>query len=216
MELGIVAGDEVSAVERVVLFRERDGKRAEVVGVRRVIGAAVDAVWDAIADPARFSAWFLPVSGDLEVGGRFALEGNAEGEILRCDRPRAISVTWEFGGDVSWVDVRLRDAGGGKTEVEVEHTAHTAPEFWEEYGPGATGVGWELAFLFLAAHVLEGRTFSAREGEGWLLTEEGRGFVRSCSDAWVDPWIAAGGEAAGARAAAARTAAFYTGGGEEE
>ena len=31
--------------------------------------------------------WFLPVTGDLRVGGRFATEGNADGEIRECERP---------------------------------------------------------------------------------------------------------------------------------
>ena len=32
--------------------------------------------------PERIPRWFLPVSGDLRLGGRYQLEGNAGGEVL--------------------------------------------------------------------------------------------------------------------------------------
>ena len=44
-------------------------------------------MWDACTDPERIGRWFLPVSGDLRLGGRYQLEGNAGGEILRCEPP---------------------------------------------------------------------------------------------------------------------------------
>ena len=53
----------------------------------------------------------MPVSGDLRLGGRFQLQGNAGGGITRCAPPRHLAVTWEFGGQVSWVDVRLFEEG---------------------------------------------------------------------------------------------------------
>ena len=61
----------------------------------------------------RIPRWFLPLSGELRLGGRYQLPGNVGGENLTCDVPRHLAVTWEFGGGVSWVDVRLsKDTAG--------------------------------------------------------------------------------------------------------
>ena len=35
------------------------------------------------------------------------MHGNAGGEIKACDPPRHLALTWEFGGQTSWVDVQL-------------------------------------------------------------------------------------------------------------
>jgi hypothetical protein len=64
----------------------------------------------------RISRWFLPISGDYTLGGRYQLEGNAGGEILECDRPHLIRVSWVMGemaaaGPDSEVVVRLTPAG---------------------------------------------------------------------------------------------------------
>ena len=47
--------------------------------IRRRYDAPIEDVWDACTDPNRINRWFLPVSGDLRVGGTFSLEGNASG-----------------------------------------------------------------------------------------------------------------------------------------
>jgi hypothetical protein len=36
----------------------------------------------------------MPISGDLRVGGRYRLEGNASGTIERWDPPRSFAATW--------------------------------------------------------------------------------------------------------------------------
>ncbi|GAB2911484.1 hypothetical protein [Streptomyces mayteni] len=36
--------------------------------------------------------------------------------------------------------------------LEREHAAVVDPEFWERYGPGASGVGWDGGLLGLAEH----------------------------------------------------------------
>ena len=37
---------------------------------------------DALTDPERIGRWFLPISGDFRLGGRYQFEGNAGGKIL--------------------------------------------------------------------------------------------------------------------------------------
>jgi uncharacterized protein YndB with AHSA1/START domain len=66
--------------------------------IRRTYDATPEDVCDALTDPERLVRWFLPITGDLRVGGRYSLEGNAGGQIMHCDKPREIRVTWEFGG----------------------------------------------------------------------------------------------------------------------
>ena len=55
-------------------------------------------------------------TGDLRVGGMFSFEGNASGEILRCEPPRLLTITWVYGeptGDE--VELRLSPGHGGET-----------------------------------------------------------------------------------------------------
>ena len=44
-------------------------------------------MWDAVTSAERIPRWFLPISGDLRLGGRYQLEGNAGGEVLECAPP---------------------------------------------------------------------------------------------------------------------------------
>src|SRR5687768_4118913 len=95
----------IGAVAREVGSRVHEGRPARVVIASRTYDAAVEDVWDALTDAERIPRWFLPVSGDLRLGGRYQFEGNADGEITRCDPPRHLAATWEYGGSVSWVAV---------------------------------------------------------------------------------------------------------------
>jgi uncharacterized protein YndB with AHSA1/START domain len=74
----------------------------------------VEDVWDACTTPDRLKRFFLPVSGDLRVGGHFEFKGNAGGEILRCAPPTQLRVTWVYGnGPASEVELRLTPNGAG-------------------------------------------------------------------------------------------------------
>src|SRR3990170_3669274 len=97
--------DHLGAVDRSLSTVTRDGEELRLLTVRRTYDATAEDVWDALTTRERIPRWMLPITGDLEVGGRFQLEGNAGGEILACDRPERLSITWEYGGQISWVDV---------------------------------------------------------------------------------------------------------------
>jgi uncharacterized protein YndB with AHSA1/START domain len=200
----------IGATTRVVTSRERDGKPAKVVVASRTFDTGIDDVWDALTNAERIPRWFMPVSGELRLGGRYQLQGNAGGEIVRCDPPRHLALTWEYGGDVSWVDVRLSERDGA-THLELEHVAHVPDGFWDQYGPGAVGVGWELGLMGLAEHLATGASYDPVEGAAWPTTDDGKRFTRASSDGWADASIAAGTPANAARAAGERTTAFYTG-----
>jgi hypothetical protein len=79
-------------------------------------------------------------------GGRQEAEGNAGGEILTCEPPRLLKVT--FGGPTSIVQVRLTPQGDSDTVLELEHTV---PIEMAQSGAGAlyVGPGWDGALLGL-------------------------------------------------------------------
>jgi len=202
---------QVGAITRAVQNRMHDGKPARVVIASRTYDTDVDDLWDALTSAERIPRWFLPVSGELRLGGRYQLQGNAGGTITQCDPPRHVAMTWEFGGDVTWVDVKLTPTTDGKAHLELEHIAHVDDARWDQFGPGAVGVGWDLTLTGLDWHLTTGGSVAPGEGLEWLLSDEGKQFVRVSSDDWRQASVASGTDAAAARDAALRTTAAYTG-----
>jgi hypothetical protein len=138
------------------------------------------------------------------------LEGNAGGTIERCDPPKRLAATWEYGGDVSWIELRLSPEPDGGTRFELEHTAHVDDDRWAEFGPGAVGVGWDTALMGLATHLSSGQAVDPQEAAAWVASDEGRQFTSLSSQWWCDASVAAGTDAVDAQAAADRTTAAYT------
>ncbi|GAB3413164.1 SRPBCC family protein [Flindersiella endophytica] len=161
----------------------------KTVLIRRAYNAGPEDVWDALTDPDRLVRWFLPIAGDLRVGGRYSLEGNASGQIVRCDPPHEIGLTWEIGGGSSDVIVRLT-AKGEQTVLELEHSPipqevipNPAPGHW------GLGSGWEMGFIalgsYLAGEMPEGRAIDAlARTTPEKLAELGELSTR-ISEAWV-------------------------------
>ena len=201
----------IGAVSREIVSRDHDGRLARVLIATRDYDTTPEDLWDALTNPERIPRWLLPVSGDLRLGGTFQLEGNAGGEILTCDPPVRLGLTWGMGRDVSWVDVTLQANTSGGTSLRLEHTAHVPEEFWNQYGPGATGIGWELALMGLAIYLRTGEAVDPQDALAWPSTEQGMGFIHQISDAWAEESIADGTDASQARAAAEEVARFYTG-----
>ena len=203
--------DTPNAVTRHVGSRVLEAGEARTTTISRTYDAGVEDLWDACTNPERIPRWFLPVSGDLRLGGRYQLEGNAGGTIERCDPPHGFAATWEYGGDVSWIEVRLISEGEGRTRLELDHVAHVDDARWAEFGPGATGVGWELGLMGLGLHLAGGGAVDPEEVAAWSASDEGREFMTRSSQGWRDASIAAGTDPDAAEAAAARTTAAYTG-----
>jgi len=199
---------------REVRDAEHEGQPARVIEGSRLYSTDIADLWDALTNAERIPRWFLPISGDLEVGGRYHLEGNAEGSITRCNPPDSLDVTWEYGGKMSWVSVRLvaENDGARLTLVHTTPRDKASEEFWATYGPGATGVGWDLSFLGLGLHLESGGAAIDREAvETWLASKEGMAFMRACAESWGHAHVAAGEDAEVAHAMAGRTASFYAG-----
>ncbi len=183
------------------------GRTARTVVIRRTFDAPVDDVWQACTDPARIARWFLPVTGDLRLGGRYQLQDHAGGEILRCEPPKLFRATWEYGTEMSEVEVRLSDEGDG-TLFELTHESDPDPEFWARYGPAATGVGWDGMLLGLVLH-LEGGMID--DPVAWQASDDGRAFMIRSSELWGAAYAESGASPDEVATIVANASAFYTG-----
>ena len=177
---------QIEAIEREVTRRPGPHGEELSVRIRRIYDAAITDVWEALTDPDRMKRWFLPVSGDLRVGGTFQLEGNAGGDIHLCEPPNLLRVS--FGGPTSLVELRLSPDGEQRTSLELEHTV---PVEFAQSGAGAlyVGPGWDGGFVALglylegqisddpvaAANSPEGLDLSKRSVDAWLAVVEASG-----------------------------------------
>jgi len=204
---------QISDVRRTLGSRTLEAGEARVSTISQVYDTTIDDLWEVVTTADRIERWFLPISGELKEGGHYQLTGHAGGTITRCDKPRGFAATWEYGGDVSWIEVRLTPEGDG-TRFELEHVAHVADEFWDQFGPGATGAGWDMALLGLASHLADPAMPKPGSAEmaAWIASDEGRLAVRLSSDAWAATDIETGTAPDIAAARADRVYAAYTGG----
>ncbi|HMK11494.1 MAG TPA: SRPBCC family protein [Acidimicrobiales bacterium] len=195
----------IDTTHRSVVASSREGQPIHAVVLERTYEGSIEDVWDALTQPERIPRWFLPVSGDLRVGGRYQLEGNAGGTITACEPPTHLAVTWEFGEQLSWVDARLtRD--GDRTVLRLEHTV-PVDDHWREFGAGAVGIGWDLTLLALAEHLV-----TSEQVVPDFANPDVPVFMSAASNDWCRASIAAGTPRDDAEAAAAHTTAAYTGG----
>ncbi len=192
---------QLAAIHREVHRRPADGGELVAVLLRERYAAPAAQVWDALTDPERIRRWFLPVGGELRPGGRFQFEGNAGGEVLACESPRLLRVT--FGDASSVLELRLTALDGGETTVELEHTV---PVAMAGSGAGAlyVGPGWDLA-LFALGRYLAGDVADDPVAAG--ASPEGVELGRQSVEAWVAV-VGVSGTATADEVAAGREAAL--------
>ena len=204
----IDADDQIATVTRHV---SAPGAETRTVTITQTYASDVADVWDACTNPERIPRWFLPVTGDLRLGGRYQLEGNAGGTIEECEPPTRFRATWEFGEGISWIEVRLTAEAPDRTRLELAHTA-PVDEHWGQFGPGAVGIGWDLGLVGLSLHLATGEPVDAAAVDEWTRSDAGLQFMTSSSASWCDADLASGTPVEEATGAAARTLAAYTGG----
>jgi len=202
---------QIESVERHVGSRTLAAGKARNVTISQTYDTDVDDLWDAVTNIERIPRWFLPISGDLRVGGTYQFEGQAGGTIERCDPPHSFAATWEYGGEVSWIEVTLTPETDGRTRFQLQHIASVDDERWLEFGPGAVGVGWDSAVMGLSIHVATKKAVDRAEVEQWMASPDAARFMTLSSERWRDASIAAGTDPDEAHAAADRTTAAYTG-----
>lgn len=178
-----------------------------IVAARRYNTDRAD-LWDALTNADRIRRWFLPIEGSLQPGGRYRLEGNAAGTVEACAEPESFTVTWEHDGSLSWLTVRLTAVDGG-TQLELSHESPVDPDFWAQYGPGATGLGWDLSLIGLGAYVDDGAGYEPAAQEAWSGSAEGAAFLNAAGRSWAEAAAADGDDRSAAEQAAARSIAFY-------
>ena len=207
------------AVQRDVQTTEMGEDATRVQKLAQEYPSPLADVWEAVTTPDRIRRWFLPVSGDLRLGGTYQLEGHAGGQILECEPPEGASaryrVTWAYGGGAdTWLTVRLTATGSERTRLELEHVARVVDvpaELWAQYGPAATGIGWDSMLLGLALQLAaNGSAVNPEEAAAWMAGEEGRVFAQGSGDAWAAAHVADGADADTAARAAAATVSLYT------
>lgn len=197
--------DEINTVIRKITT----SCEAHQVVLERVFDTDTTDLWDACTNEERLSRWFEPVRGDLALGGRYTLtKSGTEGEILRCEPPQHLAITWEYQGNISHVDVDVIPASATRSVLRLIH--HCPPDdHWETYGPAATGVGWEESLRALSLYLVGDSRCAPDEMEQFASTSEGQELTRRAADAWGRVDQEAGTPASTARARALRTTAFY-------
>ena len=204
----IDVNEQIASVARTVGVGEVDDGPVKAVTLARTYATDIDDLWDAVTSAERIARWMTPVTGDLSLGGRYQLEGNAAGTITACDPPRGFAATWEFADAVSWIEVQLTPVDDDHTRLVLTHLARP-DEHWEQFGPGATGIGWDLALLGLSLHLTTDAD-PPSDPMAWLGSPEGISFMTASGQAWGDADIAGGEDPATAGKAAERTFAAYT------
>jgi uncharacterized protein YndB with AHSA1/START domain len=203
--------ESLAATDRSVSLADELGPLGRRTVITRTYQTSVDDLWDALTNAERIPRWFLPISGDLREGGRYQLEGNAGGVVEQCDPPHRFRVTWEYGpGATTWLTVILATDGPG-TRLRIEHVGQIPEELWAQFGPGATGIGWDLALHGLALHIDTHSSRDATAAEAWMTSPDGVAFIEGSNTAWMNAAITAGAPIDEAEAQAQRTLAVYTG-----
>lgn len=200
--------DFAKLVKRKVEQRQHKGRPAYAIILESTYDVDANELWDALTNKDRLPLWFSPVEGDLQVGGTYQVKGNAKGSITRCEKSEGFDITWEFGGDVSWVKVELNAITTDKTLLKLEQLSIAEGEHWEKYGPGACGVGWDCGILGLANYLKTLQTF---DQEAFFACPEYREFASFSSKDWGEAACNAGYDQEKSIAAANRTEKFYLG-----
>ena len=207
MEIDI--GDVLGCVTRSVRSFKKDGKPASTVTLTRLYATDAQDLWDALTNPKRIPRWFLPIEGDLKPGGKYQLKGNAGGTITGCTPPNRFAATWEFGGNVTWIEVDVA-AEGGKARLTLKHTA-ILEDHWKQFGPGAVGIGWDLAVMGLKEHLATGASADHAAFETWMRSANGKQFISQSGEFWRAADVASGADAPSAKERSDRTIAFFRG-----
>jgi uncharacterized protein YndB with AHSA1/START domain len=180
--------------QREIGYRRIAAGEARTAIIRRWYDAEIEDVWDACTSPERIGRWFLPVTGKFRLGGTFHLKGNASGEVLHCEPPRLLRVSWAYGGrPTDEVALRLDPGADGGTLLELEHASvsrlvevdgRLVDPFLNDLKTGiwGAGIGWELPLAYRLAKELRGELAGPPADEP---TAEERALAERLGREWV-------------------------------
>ncbi len=109
-------------------------------------------LWAAVTEPARLARWLCEVDGDLRAGGSFRadLDGDvATGEILVCEPPVRLHLTWCFGDDPPTLIVVELAPVGARTRLTMQERGVPDAD------AAGFGAGWQ-AYLEVLGDVVAG------------------------------------------------------------
>jgi uncharacterized protein YndB with AHSA1/START domain len=184
----------LAETQREIGCRRIAAGEARTAIIRRWYDAAIEDVWDACTSPERIGRWFLTVTGELRLGGTFHLRGNASGEVLRCEPPRLLRVSWAYGDrPTDEVELRLSTGADGGTLLELEHASVSrlveVDGRWvdpflndEQMGLWGAGIGWELPLVYRLTRELRGELAGPPADEP---SPEERALADRLGRAWV-------------------------------
>lgn len=184
--------------------QKEDGTAQRTVALTQVYDVAGGQVWNALTVRERVAEWFESFTGKLAKGETIELESGTQATVKECEEGRSVDIDWSFEGDESVVRLVLTSAEGG-TAFRLESTMDVT-DHYDEYGPAASGVGWDLIVAALASY-LAGDPLDP-EGE-WITADEGTRFVKDAAELWGKADVALGTDPEEAEMKAAATAEFY-------
>lgn len=158
---------QLQAIHRATSRRPGAAGEFVSVQVRRTYDAPITDVWSALTDRARLARWMFPIEGELRVGGSFQFQGNAGGDILACEPPHLLRVT--YGGPTSTVEIRLAEVEPGPGQRAARgagpgEAARRERDERDERGAGATELVLEHTVPIEIARSVAGALFV---GPGW-------------------------------------------------
>lgn len=225
----------VDAVSRSVEVERGDGTVALTARLRTTLGGAPSELWPELTEADRLAQWYGPVEIDpaetdsaesepaaadatLEADGAgeraFRTIGGARGRVLAAVPPHQLDLTWEYADNVDRLEIRLDPEEDGTSRLTLQQIARLPEATFDAYGPGAVGIGWDIAILGFVA-----RTGAWRElrldvpvaSPAWLASPEGADMVRAWSIRWAAASVAAGTDVDAARRAENETTRAYGG-----
>jgi hypothetical protein len=94
--------------------------------------------------------------------------------------------------------------------MTLEHTA-IIEDHWNQFGPGAVGIGWDLAVMGFARHLATGAWGAHGAAAAWMGSPNGKEFMSRSGEFWRAAHVASGVDPASAKERSDRTIAFYRG-----
>ena len=130
---------------------------AQELRFERLLDAPVETVWRYLIEPELRAKWFMGGPTEPRVGGKLGMTfdharlsdgdvptperlagkvGKSWSEtIARIDPPHLLAFTWD-GGQAGAVEIRLAEAGDGKTRLTLVHTGLRGPDDARNFGGG--------------------------------------------------------------------------------
>lgn len=110
--------------------------------------------------------------------------------------------------------IRLEAVADG-TQLILKHILpkdETNEAHWKQYGPGATGVGWDLGLYGLQLYFdIGGKHVDREPVDKWMVAEDGKRFIRQCAAKWGNAHRESGADEKMVAGMVAETSAAYTG-----